>query len=69
MNSFIDEVESLIFKLKQGNIDFKESGYQKIKECVVRKQITLYYHYLPNNKIELLRFWNTARDSKKLKFQ
>jgi len=33
---FIDEVESLIFKLEKGNIDFKESGYQDIKECVVR---------------------------------
>ena len=28
---FIDEVESLIFKLKQGNIEFKESGYKNIR--------------------------------------
>lgn len=65
---FIDEVESLIFKLKQGNIEFKESGYQNIKECVVLKQITLYYQHISKNKIELLRFWNTSQDNKRLNF-
>lgn len=65
---FIDEVESLIFKLKQGNIEFKESGYQNIRECIVCKQITLYYRHINQNKIELLRFWNTYQDKKKLKF-
>ena len=64
---FIDEVESLIFKLKQGNIEFKESGYQKIRECVVRKQVTLYYKHISKNKIELLRFWNNYQDVNKLK--
>jgi plasmid stabilization system protein ParE len=65
---FIDEVESLIFKLKKGKVDFKESGYQNIKECVVRNQITLYYQHVDKNTIELLRFWNTSQDNKKLKF-
>lgn len=66
--TFIDEVESLVFKLQKGNVDFKESGYQDIKECVVRKQITLYYKHIAKNKIELLRFWNTHQDHKRLKF-
>jgi hypothetical protein len=37
--TFINEVDALIFDLKQGIIDFKESGYQNIKQCVIRKQV------------------------------
>ncbi len=66
--NFMDEVEAVIFNLKQGNIEFKESGYKDIKQCVVRKQITLYYKHRNNTTIELLRFWNNYQDDKKLRF-
>jgi plasmid stabilization system protein ParE len=65
---FIDEVDSVIFMLKQGNVEFKESGYKSIRECVVRKQITLYYKHIDKDKIEILRFWNNYKDEKKLEF-
>ena len=66
--AFINDVESLIFDLRQGIVEFKESGYRDIKQCVVRKQITLYYKYNSPDEIELLRFWNNYKDDKLMKF-
>lgn len=66
--AFINDVESLIFDLRQGIVEFKESGYQDIKQCVVRKQITLYYKHNSPDEIELLRFWNNYKDDKLMKF-
>jgi hypothetical protein len=57
----------VIYSLEQGNIEFKESGYLNIRQCVVRKQITLYYKHIGPDKIELLRLWNNYQDNKKLK--
>ena len=65
--TFINEVESVIYSLEKGNVEFRESGYQEIKQCVVRKQITLYYKHIEADKIELLRFWNNNQDTKNLK--
>jgi len=65
--AFINDVESVIFDLKQGNVEFKESGYLTIRQCVVCKQIALYYKHVESDTIELLRFWNNYQDNKKLK--
>jgi plasmid stabilization system protein ParE len=65
--NFISDIESVIFNLKQGNIEFKQSGYKGIKQCVACKQVTLYYKHIGKDKIELLRFWNNYKDKKKLK--
>jgi plasmid stabilization system protein ParE len=64
--NFIEEVEALLLLLKQGIGVFKESGYKSIKECIVNKHIVLYYRELPENTVELLRFWNTHQDKKNL---
>ena len=64
---FIGDVEFVIYNLQKGNVEFKESGYRNIKQCILRKQITLYYKHLGSNKIELLRFWNNSQDHKNLK--
>ena len=64
--NFIDDVETVLFELKKGKIEFKESNYKDIRECVVCKQITMYYKHINTNKIELLRFWNNYKDDKKL---
>jgi len=64
--SFIDDVEAVLFELKKGNLEFKESNYNNIRECVVCKQISLYYKHIDKNKIELLRFWNNYKDEKAL---
>lgn len=66
--NFIGYVETVLFELKNGNVEFKESNYKDIRECVVCKQKSLYYRHLDKNKIELLRFWNNYKDIKKLKF-
>ncbi len=65
--NFITDVDSLIFNLRQGNVEFKECGYLDIKQCVVCKQITLYYRHIESDTIELLRFWNNYQDNKNLK--
>lgn len=65
--TFISDVESVILNLKQGRVEFKESGYLDIKQCVVCKQVTLYYKHIELHTIELLRFWNNFQDAKRLK--
>ena len=64
---FISDVEFVIYNLQKGIVEFKESGYRDIKQCILRKQITLYYKHIGSDKIELLRFWNNYQDHKKLK--
>ncbi len=66
--NFIDDVEGVLFNLKKGTVEFKESNYKGIRECVVCKQITLFYRHIDNNKIELLRFWGNYIDNNKLRF-
>lgn len=65
--AFINEVDALIFDLKQGIVEFKETGYLNIRQCVIRKQVTVYYKHNNTNEIELLRFWNNYKDKKQLK--
>jgi plasmid stabilization system protein ParE len=66
--NFIKDVENLLFSLKNGRIEFKESNYHNIRECIVCKQITLFYRHINNNEIELLRFWNNGKDKTRLTF-
>jgi plasmid stabilization system protein ParE len=54
--NFIDDVERVLFNLKKGTLEFKESNYKGIRECVVCKQMTLFYRHIDNNKIEFLCF-------------
>lgn len=64
---FIDEVDEVIDVLKLGKVEYQSTNYSGIKRCVLRKQITLFYKVVDKNTIELLRFWNTYQDDKKLK--
>ncbi len=66
--NFIEDVENVLFSLNASNIEYKESNYHSIRECVVCKQITLFYRHLSSNKIEILRFWNNSKDKRGLKF-
>ena len=65
--TFIGDVDRVLFSLKSGNIEYKESNYHCIRECVVCKHISLYYRHLSDDKIELLRFWNNSKDKRRLK--
>ncbi len=55
------DVENVLFNLKAGNVEYKESDYHNIRQCVVCKQITLYYRHLNDKEVELLRFWNNEK--------
>jgi plasmid stabilization system protein ParE len=65
---FIEDVDLVLQVLKSGIVEYKESNYKNVKECVVCRQITLYYRHLTANKIELLRFWNNMMEKKRLNF-
>lgn len=59
--------QMIIELLTKQNLIFKPAKYKDIQEVPVTKQITLYYKVLERDKIELLRFWNTYQNPKKLK--
>lgn len=63
---FINKAEKLLHNLKIGKIKCKISQFSEIRECVVCKQITLFYRLNENNNIELLKFWNNHQDKKRL---
>jgi hypothetical protein len=65
--NFIDKTDALIELLSKQNLIFKPTNYKDIFQIPVTKQITLYYKILKNSDIELLRFWNTYQNPKKLK--
>jgi len=65
--AFIDDVEKVLHQIQQGNIIFKETGYHNIQYFVICKQISLYYRFIDEQAIELLRFWNNYQDKKRLK--
>lgn len=65
--NFLDKTDSLIELLSGQNLIFKSASYKDVFQVPVTKQITLYYKVFDNNDIELLRFWNTYQNPKKLK--
>lgn len=65
--NFIDKTDALVDLLLKQNLTFKSTNYKDVFQIPVTKQVTLYYKILKNNDIELLRFWNTYQNPKKLK--
>lgn len=65
--NFMDKTDDLIELVTKQNLIFKPAKYKDVYHVPVTKQITLYYRVLENEKIELLRFWNTYQNPKKLK--
>lgn len=63
---FINAVEKTIEILKQGQVTFKPTGYKNTYQITIVKQITLYYIFIEDNKIVLLRFFNTHQNIDKL---
>lgn len=66
--NFIDEVDEILFILKQGKVDYQETDYPGVRRCVIRPQITLFYKIIDAQHIELLRFWHNKQDDKILTF-
>ncbi|MDY0282083.1 MAG: type II toxin-antitoxin system RelE/ParE family toxin [Salinivirgaceae bacterium] len=63
---FISDVDSVLKNLETGVVRFKLCDYRNVRQCVICKQVTLYYFENENNQIELLRFWNTYQDNANL---
>ncbi|MTG98927.1 type II toxin-antitoxin system RelE/ParE family toxin [Myroides albus] len=63
---FINAVEKTIELLKQGQVTFKSTGYKNTYQITIVKQITLYYIFIEDNKIVLLRFFNNHQNTNKL---
>ncbi len=66
-SKFIEEVELILELLKVNPKLYPKAGYKSIRRAVIRKQITLYYQY-NDSSIHLIRFWNSNKDPKALKF-
>ncbi|MCD0464271.1 type II toxin-antitoxin system RelE/ParE family toxin [Flavobacterium sp. ENC] len=64
---FIEKTDDLIELLTKQNLIFKPVKYKDVYQVPVTKHITLYYKISENSKIELLRFWNTYQNPKKLR--
>lgn len=63
---FINKVDNILYNLKNKLVNYRSSSFQNIKQCVVCKQITLFYRIIEEDNIELVRFWNNYQDDKKL---
>lgn len=63
---FIQKVNSTIELLKNDNVLFIKTNYKSVYKIVITKHISLYYR-IENTNLELLRFWNTFQDTKKLR--
>ncbi|MEZ5023381.1 MAG: hypothetical protein R2728_08995 [Chitinophagales bacterium] len=67
ITKFIDEVDNIITLLKVGNVVFKQSKYRNVFELPVVPKIQLFYRFIDDYTIELLRFWNNKKNPKSLK--
>ena len=65
---FVTKVDDMVFNLKNKTVVYQPSKFKGLKKCVVCKRIILYYRIKSEQEIELVRFWNTHMDDKKLKF-
>ena len=65
--NFMDKTDNLLALLMKQNLIFKSSNYKDVFQVPITKHITLFYKVTDNNNFELLRFWNTYQNPKKLK--
>ncbi|HLP52396.1 MAG TPA: hypothetical protein VK154_16020 [Chitinophagales bacterium] len=68
IGKFIGKTEEAISTITKHPTLYPIINKQKgIHKCLVVKQIALYYR-VHNNRIDLLTFWNTFQNPKRLKF-
>jgi uncharacterized HAD superfamily protein len=65
---FIDKVESILYDIKKGTLEYPLTEKGNVRKCVVTKQITLFYEIDMNNNLVLLSFWNNYQDTERLEF-
>lgn len=68
--TFIDKVDHLLQIISNNPDIFPEINKKnKVRRCVVVKQVSLFYKINENQKqVDLLTFWDTRQNPKKLKF-
>ena len=59
--NFIRKVDEFLAIIESKPKTFQKTNYRKTYHVVIVKQITLYYS-VDNDKVNLLRFWNNAKD-------
>ena len=63
--NFINKVHEIETLLAKGIVEFQRTDRKSIRRCVIDKHVSLFYHLPEKNKIELLRFWNNAKNLNK----
>ena len=66
---FIDNVNKIESQLKEDNVEFVKADYKGIHTVPIDKHVKLIYRKKTKTEVELLRFWNTAKDPNNLKLQ
>ena len=67
INNFLDRVDEVVENIASNPKLYAVHRKQdKVHKCVVNKHITLYYRIVNTKRVDLLLFWNTHQDSKKL---
>ena len=60
--NFIEHLESILYDLKTGAVDYGFTEKDNVRKCVICKQISMFYQINQDNDIELLSFWNNYQD-------
>ena len=68
LNDFFNEVDNTIAHISNNPYLFPAyKTSETIRKCVLTKQITVYYKIVDDRTIDLLTFWNSYQNPKKLK--
>lgn len=68
INTFLDRVDRVLTTLQKNPELYplhRKNG--KVHRCIVNEHLTLFYTIKGGQQIDLLTFWNTHQDPKKLK--
>jgi plasmid stabilization system protein ParE len=65
---FINKVESVLYDIKTGLVEYPLTERGNVRKCVICKQITLFYQINNADNVELLSFWSNYKDFKGIEF-
>jgi plasmid stabilization system protein ParE len=66
---FLEKVEKTLLKISDNPYlyPFYKTS-KKVRRCIINRRIILFYRIAANNTIEILLFWSTYQNPKKLKY-
>jgi hypothetical protein len=65
---FIVKVESILYDIKTGLVEYPLTNRGNVRKCVICKQITLFYQINNTDCVELLSFWSNYKNTNRIKF-